>query len=304
MATSAMPSPPKSAARQLRELILSPRLLVMPGAYDPLTARLIEEAGFAAIQCSGYGISVSQLGLPDYGFVGMREMVERTARIVEAVDIPVMADGDDGFGNAVNAWHAVRAFERAGAAGVNIEDQVSPKRCGHLDGKQIIPLDEAVAKIRACADARRDPDFVINARTDALAVGGIDEVLRRGNAYLDAGATMIFVDGLDSKEAARQAVQGISGPVAINAVEGGRTPPDFGFAEMEAIGIARVSLPGTTMFAAIRGIRDVLAVVKANQGISGYEERIAGFADMQALLGMNDLLALERRYLGGLAKGG
>lgn len=286
-----------TATRRLRELILAPRLLVMPGAYDPLTARLVEEAGFDAIQCSGYGISVSQLGLPDYGFIGMREMVDRTARIVEAVRIPVMADGDTGFGNAVNAYHAVRAFERAGAAGVNIEDQVWPKRCGHLDGKRLIPLDEAVAKIRACADARDDPDFVINARTDALAVDGVHAVIERGNAYLEAGATMVFVDGLDSKDVAREVVRGIAGPVAINAVEGGRTPSGFTFAEMEAIGIARVSLPGTTMFAAVRAIRDVLSIVRAQGAIDGYADRIVGFDEVQSLLGMRDLLALEARYL-------
>lgn len=286
-----------SAARRLRELILSPRLLVMPGAYDPLTARLVEEAGFDAIQCSGYGISVSQLGLPDYGFVGMREMVDRTARIVEAVRIPVMADGDTGFGNAVNAYHAVRAFERAGAAGVNIEDQVWPKRCGHLEGKRLVPIDEAVAKIRACADARHDADFVINARTDALAVDGVQAVIERGNAYLQAGATMVFVDGLDSKQVAREVVQGIAGPVAINAVEGGKTPRGFSFAEMEAIGIARVSLPGTTMFAAVRAIREVLATVRARGSIDGYADRIADFEQVQSLLGMRELLELESRYL-------
>lgn len=287
----------QSAARRLLELIRAPRLLVMPGAYDPLTARLVEEAGFDAVQCSGYGISVSLLGLPDYGFLGMREMVDRTARIVEAVRIPVMADGDTGFGNAVNAYHAVRAFERAGAAGVNIEDQAWPKRCGHLDGKRLIALDEAVAKIRACADARVDADFVINARTDALAVDGVQAVVERGNAYLEAGATMVFVDGMDSKDVAREVVRCIDGPVAINAVEGGKTPRGFSFAEMEAIGIARVSLPGTTMFAAVRAIREVLAAVRTQGGIDGYADRITDFAQIQALLGMNDLLALEARYL-------
>ena len=285
-----------SAAARLLALIRAPRLLVMPGAYDPLTARLVEEAGFDAIQCSGYGISVSHLGLPDYGFLGLRDMLDRTARIVEAVSIPVMADADTGFGNAVNAYHAVRGFERIGAAGINIEDQVFPKRCGHLDGKQVIPLAEAVDKVRACADARVDPDFVINARTDALASEGIDAVLERGNAFLEAGATMVFVEGLHSVQAARDAVAGIRGPVAINAVEGGRTPPDFTFAEMEAIGIARVSLPGTTMFAAVRAIRDVLAAVRAHGGIHGYEDRITPFGEVQRLLGMTDLLALERRY--------
>lgn len=289
-----------SRAARLLELILSPRLLVMPGAYDPLTARLVEEAGFDAVQCSGYGISVAHLGLPDYGFLGMREMVDRTARIVEAVRIPVMADGDTGFGNAVNAYHAVRAFESVGAAGVNIEDQISPKRCGHLDGKRILPLDEAVAKISACAAARTDPAFVINARTDALATDGVEEVIRRGNAYLEAGATMIFVDGLDSVEVARRVVRDVDGPVAINAVEGGRTPRGFDFAQMQALGIARVSLPGTTLFAAVRAIRDVLAEVRNRGGIEGYEDRITHFADVQRLLGMQDLLALEDQLLGSL----
>lgn len=305
-ATRATPPPPgdsASPARRLRELILSPKLLVMPGAYDPLTARLVEEAGFDALQCSGYGISVAHLGLPDYGFLGMREAVERTARIVEAVRIPVMADADTGFGNAVNAYHALRAFERAGAAGMNIEDQVAPKRCGHLDGKQLLPLDEAIAKIKACVDARTDPDFVVNARTDALATHGVDEVIRRGNAYLEAGATMVFVDGLDSRDAARRIAREIAGPVAINAVEGGRTPRGFGFAEMEAMGIARVSLPGTTMFAAVHAIREVLAEVRRSGGIEGYEDRIADFSAIQDLLGMRDLQALEQRYLSGLRTG-
>jgi len=294
-----MPDRP-SRAKRLHDLIHSPRLLVMPGAYDPLSARLAQEAGFDAIQCTGYGISVSHLGLPDYGFIGMREMVDRTARIAEAVDIPVMADGDTGFGNAVNAYYAVQAFERAGAAGVNIEDQVMPKRCGHLEGKSIVPLEEAVAKVRACADARVDPHFVINARTDALAIGGIDEVVRRGNAYLEAGATMIFIDGLDSKDAARQAVAQIRGPVAINMVEGGKSPRDFTFAEMEKIGIARVSLPGTAILAAIRGIREAFAAVRRNGGITGYEDRITDFKEAQSVFGMQALLDLESHYLGPL----
>jgi 2-methylisocitrate lyase-like PEP mutase family enzyme len=284
----------------LRQLIQAPKLLVMPGAYDPLSARVIAEAGFAAIQCSGFGMSVTRLGLPDYSFLSLSDMLAATQAIVDAVDLPVMADGDTGFGNAVNAWYAVRAFERIGCAGVNIEDQVMPKRCGHLDGKTIVTIEEAVAKIRACAEARQDPDFVINARTDALAVGGIEEVVRRGNAYLEAGATMLFVDGLTDKELARQAVQRIRGPVAINVVEGGKSPGRFTFAEMEAMGIARVSLPGTLLMAAIQGMQDALAAVLANGYAGGPGATLAGFDTLKRLAGFEQVFALEQRYLAGL----
>jgi methylisocitrate lyase len=285
---------------RLKQLILGPELLVMPGAFDPLSARIIAAAGFPAIQCSGFGVSVARLGLPDYSFLALSDMVAATQNIVDAVDLPVMADGDTGFGNAVNAWYAVKAFERIGCAGVNIEDQVMPKRCGHLDGKSIVPLDEAVAKIRACADARTDPDFVLNARTDALAIGGIAEVIRRGNAYLEAGATMVFIDGMTDKALARQAVEGIRGPVAINVVEGGKSPGEFTFREMQAMGIARVSLPGTLLLAAIAGMRDALAAVQANGYAGGPGAKLAGFSELKTLAGFDDVFALEQRYLSGL----
>ncbi|MCW5750788.1 MAG: isocitrate lyase/PEP mutase family protein [Alphaproteobacteria bacterium] len=284
----------------LKNLIHAPELLVMPGAYDPLSARIIEEAGFAAIQCSGYGISVSRLGLPDYSFLSLTDMVGASKCIADAVGLPVMADGDTGFGNAVNAWYAVRAFEDAGLAGVNIEDQVMPKRCGHLDGKAIVPIDEAVAKVRACAGARKDADFVINARTDALAIGGIEEVIRRGNAYMEAGATMIFIDGMTDRALARQAVRGIRGPVAINVVEGGKSPERFTFAEMQEMGIARVSLPGSLILGAIQGMRDALAAVKANGYAGGPGGPKAAFGDLRQLAGFDQVFALEKTYLGGL----
>jgi 2-methylisocitrate lyase-like PEP mutase family enzyme len=289
---------------RLKELILDPKLLVMPGAFDPISARLIQEAGFEAIQCTGFGMTGVHTGLPDYGFLSMGEMVELSRRIAAAVDIPVMADGDTGFGNAVSAWYAVREFERAGCAGVNIEDQQSPKRCGHLEGKSIVPIDEAVAKIRACAEARIDPDFVINARTDALAIGGIDEVVRRGNAYLQAGATMIFIDGMTSRDLAREAVERIRGPVAINVVEGGKSPDAFTFDEMQQMGIARVSLPGTLFGAAIRGMREALAAVRRNGRVGGSDQPITDFREVQALVGFPQVFELERRFLSGLAGGG
>ena len=290
----------KSKSQRLKELILAPELLVMPGAFDPLSARIIEEAGFDAIQCSGYGISVNRLGLPDYSFLSMSDMVAATQNIVNAVDLPVMADGDTGFGNAVNAWYAVKAFERVGCAGVNIEDQVMPKRCGHLEGKTIVSIDEAVAKVRACADAREDPDFVINARTDALAIGGIEEVIKRGNAYLEAGATMLFIDGMTDKALARQAVNAIRGPVAINVVEGGKSPGQFTFAEMQAMGLARVSLPGTLVMAAIQGMRDAVAAIKSNGFAGGPGASLADFNDVKRLAGFNEVFELEKRYLSAL----
>lgn len=288
---------------RLKQLILAPELLVMPGAYDPLSARVIEEAGFPAVQCSGFAMSVTHLGLPDYSFLSFSDMLAITQKIVDAVGLPVMADGDTGFGNAVNAWYAVRAFERIGAAGINIEDQLMPKRCGHLEGKAIVPLDEAVIKIRACAEARTDPDFVINARTDALAVAGIDEVIRRGNAYLEAGATLVFIDGMTSKALTEQAVRGIRGPVSINLVEGGRSPRDFGFAEMQALGVARVSLPLTPILGALQGMREALAAVHRNGGIAGNEGLVAPFDDFKRLAGFDEVFALEKQYLAGLATG-
>jgi methylisocitrate lyase len=287
---------------RLKELIFAPELLVMPGAFDPLSARLVQEAGFPAIQCSGFAMSATYLGLPDYSFLSFSDMLDVTRRIVDAVELPVMADGDTGFGNAVNAWYTVRAFERIGAAGINIEDQVMPKRCGHLDGKTIVPLDEAVAKIRACAEARTDPDFVINARTDALAVAGIDEVIRRCNAYLDAGATMVFIDGMTSRALTEQAVRAIRGPVAINLVEGGRSPADFDFAAMQAIGVARVSLPLTTILGAIHGMRQALAAVRTHGGIAGNAGLVAPFADLKHLVGFDEVFALEQRHLAGLRR--
>ncbi|MBF6065691.1 isocitrate lyase/PEP mutase family protein [Nocardia terpenica] len=289
--------PTDSPAARLKELILGPELLVMPGAFDPLSAKLAEQAGFPAIQCTGLGISATHLGYPDYSFLSMTDMVGVTERIARAVRVPVMGDADTGFGNAVNVHYTVRAFERAGAAGINLEDQVAPKRCGHLDGKQLIDLDEAVGKVRAAAQARRDPDFVINARTDALAVEGIDGVVRRGNAYLEAGATMVFVDGMTSRELIRSAVDGIDGPVAINIVEGGKSPQHLTFRELQDLGVARVSLPGVLLMSALHGMRTALARVVADGGTWNLAELTVPFREVHDLMGMREIERLEDLYL-------
>ena len=289
---------------ELRRLIADRELLVMPGAYDALTAKLAEEAGFKAVQASGANLVACHYGVPDYSLVSAREMAEHTGRIARAVDVPVMGDADTGFGNAVNAYLTVREFERAGAAGINIEDQVIPKRCGHLEGKTLLEFDEAVAKVEAASDARVDKDFVINARTDALGVMGIDEAIRRGNAFLKAGATMVFVEGVDSVAVIEAAVKGIDGPVAINMVEGGKTPKGLTFAALQRIGVARVSLPSTAMQAAIQALRTVFARVREADGISGYEELLCGFGVAQRLLGRDEIFELETKYMSRLAAGG
>lgn len=288
---------------QLRRLIEEPGLLVMPGAFDPFSAMIIERAGFSAVQCSGLAMTATELGLPDYSFLGMSDMVQLTGKIAAATTLPVMADGDTGFGNAVNAWYAVQAFERAGAAGVNIEDQVMPKRCGHLDGKSVISLEEGVAKIRAASEARHDKDFVINARTDALAVYGVEDVIRRGNAYLEAGATMIFVDGASDIETIGTLVKKIGGPVAVNLVPGGKSPKDLDLPALEKLGVARVSLPGIAFSSATKAMSETLALVKETGLVASVADRMFGFHEGHRLLGMDTVNALEEKYLAPLRNG-
>jgi len=282
---------------RLKHLIEAPELLVMPGAYDPLSAMLIEDAGFDAVQCSGFGIAASHLGLPDLGLLGFREMLDRTRLIAAAVEIPVMADGDTGFGDAATTWHVVREFEAAGAAGINLEDQEMPKRCGHFPGKRVIGAAEMAGKIRAAADARRDPDFVINARTDALQPLGVDEAIRRGNLYAQAGATLIFVDGIDTRDEVRRVLAGIDAPVSINMVEGGRTPP-FTFAELQDMGAARVSCPVTTILAAMKGVQTALAHLRDSGAPGSRPDLLAGFAEIKERLGAERFDALGEEFGG------
>lgn len=269
---------------RLKTLIEAPELLVMPGAYDALSAMLIEDAGFDAVQASGFGLAASHLGLPDIGIMGFREMLDRTRVMANAVSIPLMADGDTGFGDAATTWHVVREFEAAGAAGINLEDQIMPKRCGHFVGKTVIAMEEMVGKLRAAADARQDKDFVINARTDALQPLGVDEAIRRGNAYADAGATLIFVDGIETRDEVKRIIAEISAPVSINMVEGGRTPL-FSFAELAELGAARVSCPVTTILAAMKGMQQALASLKTTGSPGAAPELLAGFDEIKERLG-------------------
>lgn len=283
--------------KRLKTLIQDPKLLVMPGAYDALSAMLIEDAGFDAVQGSGFGLAASHLGLPDIGILGFREMLDRTRVMAGAVSIPLMADGDTGFGDAATTWHVVREFEAAGAAGINLEDQVMPKRCGHFTGKAVIPMEEMVGKVRAAADARRDKDFVINARTDALQPLGVDEAIRRGNAYAEAGATLIFVDGIETRDEVRRVIAEIDAPVSINMVEGGRTPL-FTFDELEKLGAARVSCPVTTILAAMKGVQQALASLRTTGAPGASPDLLAGFTEIKDRLGASGFEALGDRFGG------
>ena len=285
----------------LRKYILERNALVCPGAHDVISAKLIEQSGFKALQVSGFGLSASYLGLPDMAFIGFSDVVHFTKNIVDAVEIPVMADADTGYGNSINAMYVTREFIRAGAAGMNIEDQVFPKRCGHLEGKQIIPLEEMVLKIRACTEARNgiDPDFVINARTDAIAVSGVDEAIRRGNAYAQAGADLIFVEAPRSVEQIEQIVREIKAPVSVNlmdAVVGGKTPL-VSIDTLRKLGVARVSIPVGPLFAAVRGMREYLDAIKGDRIAEGRTDLVVPFAEFKSLVGFDTFRDLERRYL-------
>ncbi len=286
---------------KLRNLINERRAILAPGCYDVLSALLIQEAGFEIVQVSGFGVAASLLGKPDVGLLGWNEMLDATWRVCEAVDIPVMGDGDTGFGNALNVIRTVHDFIQVGAAGVNLEDQVFPKRCGHMEGKQLVSQEEMVLKIEAAADARKDkdPDFVINARTDAVAVEGIGAAIERANAYVAAGADMIFLEAPTDKEMIRNAVEKINAPVSINlfdSVVGGKTPL-MPVEELKEIGVARVSIPVGTVFAVTKHLREYLGAVKEHGIIPERTDLVCTFSEFKDVVGLPTYNQMEKRYL-------
>ncbi|HTT81439.1 MAG TPA: isocitrate lyase/PEP mutase family protein [Stellaceae bacterium] len=229
-------------AARLRELLGRGGMVVAPGAYDCITARLIERAGFDAVYMTGAGTAAT-LGYPDFGLLTMTEMAANAGRIAAAVGVPVIADADTGYGNELNVVRTVREYEAAGAAGLHIEDQVFPKKCGHLDDKEIVPQEDWLAKIRAAAAARRDPDFLVIARTDARAMAGFEAAVARGNAALQAGADMIFLEAPQTPEEIAAVPRLVRGPCLLNVVKGGKTP-DIDLAEAERMGYRMAILPG------------------------------------------------------------
>ncbi len=282
---------------RLRELLVQRDLLVAPGAYDALSARLIAQAGFPAVYMTGFGTAASVLGQPDVGLLTMSEMVSRAAALAAVVgDRPLIADADTGYGNPINVRRTVREYERAGVAAIHIEDQVWPKKCGHMEGKQVIPVDEMVQKIRAAVDARQDPDFVIIARTDANAVYGLEDALRRGRAYRDAGADVIFIEAPRSIEELRAIAQAFPDvPLLYNWAESGKTPL-LPLEEIHALGFKLVIFPVSMLFAATQALLDLLEALKQGQTSLAFAERMVTFSQFTDQIGLPEIQALERRY--------
>jgi 2,3-dimethylmalate lyase len=276
----------------LKKLILDKEILVMPGAYDATSARIVEKAGFKSVTLGGYPTSASLLGRPDLSLLTLPEMVTHTRNIVEAVDIPVFTDGDTGHGNTLNVMRTVREFEKAGAAGMFIEDQLFPKRCGHMEGKQVIEADDMVAKIKAAVDARIDPDFVIMARTDALGVIGIDNAIERANRYREAGADLIFVEAPTTKEQMLRINREVAAPTKVIQLEGGKTPM-LTVKELEEIGYNVVVYPISSLYAAAWAVKQVMEELITKGTTANFMDRMIHFHEFNELMGLSSLREKE-----------
>jgi len=281
--------------KKLRALLAKAGYTVVPGAYDTLTARLVQLAGFEGVYLTGGGYSRAN-GYPDIGLLTMTEVTQWIARTVEAVDIPVIADMDAGYGNALNVVRAVREYERTGVAGFHLEDQVSPKKCGHYEGKQLVSRAEMVGKIKAAVDARRDADMVIIARSDARAVEGLQASIDRVNAYLEAGADVGFVEAPQSAEELAAAARQLIKPSLVNIFEGGKTPP-LPLRELEAMGHRIGIYPSQTHRAAIAAAKRVLAVLKRDGDTAAIESELATFNDREEAVNSRHWRELETKYL-------
>jgi 2-methylisocitrate lyase-like PEP mutase family enzyme len=282
---------------ELRRLVGQRSGLIVPGAYDGVSARLVERAGFPAVYMTGYGTSASRLGLPDLGFAGLGEMAENVRQIAAAVRIPLIADADTGYGGPLAVQRAVRAYEAAGAAALHFEDQVWPKRCGHLAGKDVVPAEEMVAKLRAAVEARTDPDLLLIARTDAIAVTGFEDALARAEAYAKAGADVLFVEAPTTVAEVETIPRRLDRPCLFNYAPGGRSPL-LPLGRLRALGYAIIILPVQTLFAAARAMADYLGALRETGETAGLDDRLLSFADFNRLFEVPTLLEREQRFRG------
>jgi 2,3-dimethylmalate lyase len=286
---------PGGAAR-LRALLESGQTIVAPGAFDPLAARLVEEAGFPAVYMTGFGTSAALIGRPDVGLLTMTEMAASAGRIADCVDIPVIADADTGYGNPLNVIRTVGAYEAAGVAGIHIEDQVAPKKCGHMEGKLVIGAQEMAAKVRAAVEARSQPEFVIIARTDARAVEGLEQALERARLYREAGADVLFIEALVSEAEVEEAARAFPGvPLLFNWAEGGKTPP-VSLARLTELGYRIVIFPISTLLAATAAMRAVLREIAAAGTPAAALADLPTFGEFVDFIGLPQVREAEQRY--------
>lgn len=279
-----------------KSCILSKEILVMPAAHDALTAKIIEKTGFKAVAVGGYGASAALLGKADVSLLTLTEMVDYISRIADNLKIPLCADGDTGHGNVTNVIRTIRAMEKAGAAGLSIEDQVFPKRCGHMEGKQVIPQEEMAAKIMAAVDARVDPDFVILARTDSLSVYGLEEAIERGNTYREAGADLIFVEAYRSMEEMRSITHAIKAPTMATNMEGGKSPL-ISAKELETIGFSVVVFPASATYAITKATGDLMAEIYRNGTSKGFLDRMVTFDEFNKIVDLSLIRDTEKKYV-------
>ena len=282
------------ATTRLKNMLKENRIVVAPGAYDGLSARLVEQAGFPAVYASGGAIARST-GVPDMGLISPDEIVQRLAEMVEAVNVPVIADADTGYGNALSAQRAARAFERVGVAAFHLEDQTFPKKCGHYDDKGLVPTSEMVQKLRAVRDALTDPDFIVIARTDAIAVEGYEAALARAAAYLEAGADMVFVEAPTTEQQIADIAKRLAGYKLINMFHGGKTPL-LPVSKLQEFGYHVVIIPSDTQRAAIRAMQRVLATIARDGSAAAMIDDMASFKEREAIIGTENFIARDKKY--------
>jgi carboxyvinyl-carboxyphosphonate phosphorylmutase len=282
---------------RFRNMLNEEGIVVQPGVYDALTAKLAERVGFKIITHTGYGTAASLLGMPDVGLVSFKEMCDRVTSIARAVSIPVFSDADTGYGNAINVYRTVKEYIRGGTAGLFIEDQVWPKRCGHMSGKQVIPAEEMVGKIKAAIDARdgEDPDFVIGARTDALATHGLDEAIRRANLYSGAGADFVYIEAYENIEQMERAIKSVSAPLSLNLIEGGKTPI-VNIKQAEEMGFKLVAFPLTALWATTKAVTRALEVLKETGSAQSYLNELTTWEQFNEIIGLPEIREMEERY--------
>jgi len=280
---------------ELRTLLQGKEILIAPGCYDAMSARLIQEAGFRVIYATGAGISNSQFGFSDVGLTTQTEILEQVRRIVNVVDRPVMVDVDTGYGNVLNLIRTVKEFERAGAAALQIEDQTFPKKCGHFEGKDVVAQEEMVNKIKAAADTRVDGDLIIIARTDARAVFGIDEAIERAHAYVEAGADVIFVEAPETEEEIRRIAHEISVPKVANMVEGGKTPLRSA-RELEALGFQVALFANCVLRSSVKAIQRTLKHLMERGSTTEILDDMITMKERNRITGLDEVYRLEKKY--------